>query len=92
MIDRIDPEFVQDFIDAGNMHVWRVPDTTTTVVAVTLPNGYTVVGSSACISPDMYDEQTGIDIAVAEISDKVWDLLGYSAVESNFKEACDAIR
>lgn len=62
-----------------------------TVVAVQLPNGFVIVESSACVSPENYDEETGIEICMNRIVDKVWELEGYRLQENlnDTTESCD---
>lgn len=43
-----------------------------TVVSCQLPNGFIIVESSACVSPENYDEKMCIDICMEKITDKVW--------------------
>jgi hypothetical protein len=49
----------------------------TTVVSVTLPNGFVIVDSSSCVDPENYDEQMGKEIVLKRIENKVWELEGY---------------
>ena len=49
----------------------------TTVVRATLWNGFEIVEASSCVCPENYDEQTGADICMKKIRDKVWMLLGF---------------
>jgi hypothetical protein len=53
------------------------PGTTMTVCALTLVNGFVVIGSSAAASPENFDQQIGRDIAKAEARDKIRELEGY---------------
>ena len=48
-----------------------------TVVRAILRNGFEIVESSACVSPENYDEQMGAEICMDKIKDKVWFLLGF---------------
>ncbi|WP_433581598.1 Gp49 family protein [Paenibacillus amylolyticus] len=47
------------------------------IVVAKLPNGFTVVGESACVDPSNYDETIGANIAKARIENKIWELEGY---------------
>lgn len=47
------------------------------IVVAKLPNGFTVLGESACVDPENYDEQIGFDLAMERIKSKVWELEGY---------------
>lgn len=60
-----------------NTHYHRVPDTTVTICAITLKNGFTVVGESACIDPNNFDQTTGQRIAYENAFEKLWQLEGY---------------
>lgn len=55
----------------------RFPDTTTTICALTLTNGYVVTGESACISAENFNELLGNDIAYGNAVEKIWNLEGY---------------
>lgn len=48
-----------------------------TVLTCKLPNGFVIVESSACVSPENYDEEMGFDICYDKIKNKVWELEGY---------------
>lgn len=48
-----------------------------TICVLTLRNGFTVVGTSACASPENYDEALGQRIARRNAVDEVWKLEGY---------------
>lgn len=58
-------------------HYYRVPDTTVTVCALTLENGFTVIGHSACVDPSMFNQAMGEKIAYVNALDKIWELEGY---------------
>lgn len=47
------------------------------VVVAKLPDGFTIVGESACVDPDNYDESIGVAIAMKRIEDEIWKLQGY---------------
>lgn len=47
------------------------------VVVIKLENGFTIVGESACVDPNNYDEQIGYDIAIKSIEKRLWELEGY---------------
>ena len=55
----------------------RIPDSTVTVCAITLKNGFVVVGDSACIDPRKFDEEIGRQVAFDDAIEKVWELEGY---------------
>ena len=47
------------------------------VVVLLLPNGFTLVGESACVDPNNYDEDIGFDLAMRDIENQLWMLEGY---------------
>lgn len=50
---------------------------TTTVCALILCGGFTVIGHSGCLNPDDFDEQIGRDIAYKNAFEQLWQLQGY---------------
>lgn len=70
----ISRKIVDDFIVAKE--VSTLGDKVT-VVRATLRNGFELVESSACVSPENYDEKLGAKICMEKIEDKVWFLLGF---------------
>lgn len=49
----------------------------TTVVSITLPNGFVIVNSSSCVDAANYDHELGKDICIKRAIDKIWELEGY---------------
>ena len=47
------------------------------VVVLLLPNGFTLVGESACVDPNNYDEDIGFNLAMRDIENQLWMLEGY---------------
>ena len=70
----ISQKMVDDFIAAKE--VSTLGDKVT-VVRATLRNGFELVESSACVSPENYDEELGAKICMEKIKGKVWFLLGF---------------
>lgn len=58
-------------------YYWRVPTTCTTVCALVLQNGFTVIGNSSPVSQENFDEDLGKKIARDHAREKVWQLEGY---------------
>lgn len=50
---------------------------TLTICALTLSSGFRVVGTSACMNPDDYDQAIGEDLARRKAFDQLWQLEGY---------------
>ncbi len=72
---RLTPETIDQTIQAADFY--RFPGTTVTVCCLTLKNGFTVIGESACASPENFDVELGQKIARANAREKIWALEGY---------------
>ena len=72
---RITPADVEAAVLAEQFHIF--PGTTTTVCCLTLRNGFTVIGESACASPGNFDAEIGRRIARENAKQKIWALEGY---------------
>lgn len=48
-----------------------------TVCCLTLKNGFTVIGESACVDPANFDETIGKEIAKKDAINNMWMLEGY---------------
>jgi len=72
---RLNPQMIDDTINSEQYHVF--PGTTLTVCALTLRNGYIVIGESAAASPENFDQAIGRKIARDNARNKIWALEGY---------------
>lgn len=72
---RVTPQMVDEQIIGEQYHVF--PDTTVTVCCLSLRNGFTVTGESACASPENFDIELGKKIARDNARSKIWALEGY---------------
>lgn len=52
-----------------------------TFCVLTLRNGFTVTGESACASPENFNAEIGRKIARANAVNKIWPLMGYALKE-----------
>lgn len=59
----------------------HLPNSTVTICSITLQNGYSVRGESACVDPAEYVESTGRNLAYQNAFDKIWPLEGYLLAE-----------
>jgi hypothetical protein len=57
-----------------------------TVVVAKLPNGFTIVESSACVDPENYNELMGFEICKERIVNKLWELEGYLLQEYLYRK------
>lgn len=60
-------------------------DTTTTICQLTLTNGYTVIGKSACIDKALFDKTIGEKVAWNDALERVWELEGYLLQQKRFE-------
>lgn len=72
---RLNPQHIDNTILAEQFYVF--PGTTLTVCALTLRNGFHVVGESAAASPENFDAEIGKKIARDNARSKIWALEGY---------------
>jgi hypothetical protein len=72
---RLNPEHIDAQIAAEQFYVF--PHTTLTVCALTLRNGFFVVGESAAASPENFNEEIGRKISRENARNKIWALEGY---------------
>jgi hypothetical protein len=73
---RVTPDRIENVIVSEQYHVFN--GTTLTVCCLTLANGFTVLGESACASPENYDADLGRKIARENAKQKIWALEGYA--------------
>ena len=72
---RLTPDMIDAVIKDEDYHVFD--KTCLTVCCLTLQNGFTVTGESACASPENFDAEIGRKIARNNARDKIWALEGY---------------
>lgn len=72
---RLSPESINAVVVGADYYVF--PGTSTTVCRLALANGYSVVGTSACVSLDNFDEEIGKKIAYEHARNQIWQLEGY---------------
>lgn len=72
---RLTPDDIENTIIAEQYHVYE--GTTFTGCLLTLANGYTVHGESACVSSSNFDEEIGRKVAREDAKRKIWALEGY---------------
>jgi hypothetical protein len=58
---------------------------TVTVANITLDNGFSVRGESACVNPANYNKEIGEKISYDNAFGKLWALFGFLLAEDNFR-------
>ena len=82
---RVTPERLEQVIVSEQYHVFD--GSTLTVCVLTLRNGYTVVGESACVDPANFNAELGRKISRDNAKNKIWTLEGYLLRQSIFDSA-----
>ena len=72
---RVTPDMLDEEIVGEDYHVF--PGSCLTVCCLTLKNGFTVTGESACASPENFNAEIGKKIARSNAREKLWPLLGF---------------
>lgn len=72
---RLTPDLIDATIKSEQYHVFD--GTCLTVCCLTLKNGFTVTGESACASPENFNAELGQKIAKQNAREKIWALEGY---------------
>ncbi len=80
---RVTPEQVDAVIVKEQFHVF--PGSCLTVCCLTLKNGFTVTGESACASPANFRSEVGERVSRENAKQKIWALEGYLLKERLFK-------
>lgn len=81
---RLTPALINFKVRDKAFHVFG--DTCLTVCCLTLENGFTVTGESACASPENFNVEIGQKIAFENARDKIWMLEGYLLKQGLFEE------
>ncbi len=61
------------------------PTTCLTICIITLQNGFTVTGESACAYPENFNKDIGERISYENAEKKIWALLGYGLKEQQYQ-------
>lgn len=72
---RITPDHIESVIIKEDYHVFE--DSCLTVCCLTLKNGFTTSGTSACASPENFNAEIGRKIARENARNEIWSLEGY---------------
>lgn len=81
---RLTPAHIDSTIKDISYH--RLTDVLT-VCVLTLMNGFTVTGESACASPENYSEEIGNKVAFENAREKIWMLEGYLLKEKLYQKS-----
>lgn len=82
--NRVTKQGIERRIESVRYH--QLPNTTLTVCVITIENGFSVTGESACADPENFDKEVGETIAYDNAFAKLWALEGYLLKERMFAE------
>ena len=82
--ERVTLEYMQSRIVSKDFTV--LPDSTVTICNITLDNGYSVRGESACVDPANFNREIGQHYAEKQAIDKLWPLFGFLLAEKRFHQ------
>lgn len=81
---RLNPAHIDSIIKNVQYHIFA--GSQLTVCCMTLKNGFTVTGESACASPENFNQEIGEKIAFDMARNKIWVLEGYLLKQKLFEE------
>lgn len=87
-IPTITEEYIADMMENSEFEAFTSFDKCT-IVSCRLPNGFVITESSACVDPENYDEDLGVDICFGKIASKVWELEAYRLQQQLWEEEFD---
>jgi deoxyhypusine synthase len=73
--ERITPDRINEVIKKEEYKLFE--ESCLTICVLTLENGFTVTGESACASPENFNAELGKKIAKKDAMGKIWALEGY---------------
>lgn len=81
------PKVTKDSIEAkiAKVDYLVLPDSTVTLCNITLKNGYSVRGESACVDPRNFNVEIDKALAYKKAFDGLWPLEGYLLAEQRFQ-------
>ena len=84
MLKRITMNSIMDRIEKVSYLV--IPETTVTLCMITMINGFSVRGESACVDPAAFNKALGEKFSYEDAFDQLWKLEGYLLKEKMYQE------
>lgn len=81
------PKVTKDSIEAriAKVDYLVLPDSTVTLCNITMNNGFSVRGESACVDPRNFNVEIGKGLAHKDAFGKLWAFEGYLLAENRFQ-------
>lgn len=83
--ERVTKEYMEARIASTEFST--LPKSTVTICNITLDNGYSVRGESACVDPANFNREIGEKIAHDNAFNKLWPLFGFLLAEARHARA-----
>lgn len=83
--ERVTKEYMESRIASTDFST--LPKATVTICNITLDNGYSVRGESACVDPANFNREIGEKIAHDNAFNKLWPLFGFLLAEARHVRA-----
>ena len=80
---KVSKEDIMDKIT--RVEYFQLPDSTVTICSITLVNGFSVRGESACVDLAIFNKETGEKFAYEDAFGKLWQLEGYLLAEQLYQ-------
>jgi len=77
----------EDYIKFKIIEIRYLVDRNITTCVITMENGYEVVGFSACVHSEIFDLDTGKQLAYQDAFRNIWPLEGYLLAQKRFEES-----
>lgn len=71
-----------DEVDDNSMQALKL----LTICVLVLKNGFTIVGKSACASPENFNADIGKDVAWRDAKEQIWPLEGYLLKQNLYEQ------
>lgn len=81
--ERVTEDYIRSRVARTDYMV--IPSTTVTICHITLDNGYSVRGESACVNPANFRQDIGERFAHDDAFRKLWPLFGFLLAEANHR-------
>lgn len=81
--DRVTVSAMQEKVSHATYDL--MPDGRTTLCQITLQNGFTVLGTSSCVSRETYNQALGEKYAYEKAFEQIWELEGYLLRQRRFE-------
>lgn len=88
-MNKVSTEHINKLLAGAEYHVSHAVFGKHCILTAKLPNGFTIVGKSACVDPANYDEKIGIQIAKKDIENQLWAFEGYLLQQKLYENQLD---